>query len=58
MWTGPKEAGEAAVKFLLRRLGSFCPPDNVTVQRATDAYCKYLHEEPEKRSTSAAILFG
>jgi hypothetical protein len=25
MWTGPKEAGEAAVRFSLRSLGSFAP---------------------------------
>ena len=42
----------------MKRLGSFCPPDHVMVQQAADVFCKYLREAPEKRSTTAAILFG
>jgi hypothetical protein len=49
---------DIAVEYSLKRLGSFCPPDHVTVQQATDVFCKYLRDAPEQRSTTAAILFG
>jgi Rap1a immunity proteins len=47
-----------AVKYSLTRLGSFCPPGHVTVPQAADVFCKYLRDAPEKRSNTAAILFG
>jgi Rap1a immunity proteins len=55
---GPNQMRNAAVKYSLKRLGSFRPPGHVTVQQAADVFCKYFRETPEQRSNGAVILFG
>ena len=39
-------------------LGRFCEPEHVTLDQATDVFCAYLRDLPEKRNESAAILFS
>lgn len=41
----------------LEWLGRFCEPKHVTLDQATDVFCAYLRDLPEKRNESAAILF-
>jgi hypothetical protein len=49
---------DAGVEYGLQRLGVFCPPPGVTIGQATDVFCKYLRDSPEKGHTSGAILFS
>jgi hypothetical protein len=51
-------ASDAAVNFALERLGRFCEPHHVVVEQATDVFCAYLRDVPERRNDSAAILFS
>jgi len=44
-------------KYGRELLGVFYPPDHVTVQQATDVFCKHIRDSPEKRHTTGAILF-
>jgi hypothetical protein len=38
-------------------LVGYCEPAELTVQQATDVYCKFLEDNPEKRSAPGASLF-
>ena len=51
-------AREEALDLAFERLGRFCEPDHVTLDQATDVFCAYLRDLPEKRNGPAAILFS
>jgi Rap1a immunity proteins len=38
-------------------LVGYCAPAGLTLGRVTDVYCKFLEDNPEKRSATAASLF-
>jgi hypothetical protein len=49
---------DASVREQLFVLGSFCPPGHVTIQQATDLFCRYLRDSPEERHLNGAFLFS
>jgi Rap1a immunity proteins len=38
-------------------LVGYCEPAELTVQQVTDLYCKFLEDNPEKRSMPGGLLF-
>jgi hypothetical protein len=55
---GPSQSVTAEIEYGRQLLGVFCPPDRVTVQQATDVFCKYVRNAPEKRHTTGTMLFN
>ena len=55
---GLSKMTDVSVEAGLLLLGTFCPPSHVTIQKATDVFCKYLRDSPEKRHLTGAILFS
>ena len=51
-------AREEAADIAFERLGRFCEPDHLTLDQATDVFCAYLRDLPERRDQLAAILFS
>jgi hypothetical protein len=56
--SGPPQMVKAEIEYGRQLLGVFCPPDRVTVQQATDVFCKYVRDAPEKRHIAGALLFN
>jgi hypothetical protein len=48
---------DAAISPEKEPLVGYCEPADLTVQQVTNVYCKFLDDNPEKRSAPGALLF-